>query len=72
MKANGLSLNTGKCFVVSIKPSGKDKKTKILTEPQVKYQNVPITQVNMVTMWKYLEVEFKGPHTGGEFHVSVS
>lgn len=61
--ACGLSLNVDKCFVVSIKPSGREKKTKILTESQVQYQGVPVTQVNMVSLWRYLGVEFKGPNT---------
>lgn len=63
LKAKGLSLNTDKCFVVSIKPSGRVKKTKILTEPQVQYQGNPIRQIDMVGLWKYLGVEFKGPKT---------
>lgn len=57
----GLSLNVDKCFVLSLKPSGRQKKMKILTDPQITYEGRHLTQVDPVTMWKYLGVEFKGP-----------
>jgi hypothetical protein len=56
----GFSLNVDKCSVLSLKPSGRDKKTKILTESQVQYQGQPLKQVEPTTLWKYLGVEFKG------------
>lgn len=53
----GLAFNTSKCVATSIVPSGRDKKVKVLTQPQFALNDqVPIRQLGPTEEWKYLGV----------------
>lgn len=61
-KPMGLGLNLGKCGVLSLVPSGKDKKVKILTEGHISVEGSFLRQIGPVDVWKYLGVELEGPN----------
>jgi hypothetical protein len=66
----GLELNRAKCNVLSMVPSGREKKVKVLTEPTIKYKGEYISQVGVLGLWKYLGVQFEGTSStfgGGKF-----
>lgn len=56
-RQQGLAFNPSKCVATSIVPSGRDKKVKILTEPQFTLlDGDPIRQLGPVDEWRYLGV----------------
>jgi hypothetical protein len=60
LASNGLAFNLAKCGVVSLVPSGRQKRIKMLTDPTIQYQGTYIPQVGVLDMWKYLGVSFEG------------
>lgn len=56
----GLEINVGKSSTMSLVPSGRDKKMKVITEPQFKINNTYLEPIGPVTLWKYLGVQFRG------------
>lgn len=61
----GLVLNKEKCAVLSIKPDGKNKRFKVETNPQVELNGVPLKQIGVLDVWKYLGIEFLGTNAQG-------
>lgn len=66
---HGLLLNSSKCVALSIVPAGKQKKYKVLVDPQFRLSDgSPIRQLTPTQEWRYLGVDFRpvGPkRTGG-------
>lgn len=56
----GMKLNPNKCEVLSLKPSGRQKKMKILTESQVTLDDVSLKQIGVLDVWKTLGVKYVG------------
>lgn len=54
----GLVFNDDKCSALSLRPSGKEKKIKLMTEKAFKVNDKFITQVDLNSIWKYLGVQF--------------
>lgn len=54
----GLSFNVGKCRSVSVVPSGRDKKTKVITEPMFELAGQLLTPTGIEDTFKYLGVQF--------------
>lgn len=71
LKNVGLSLNPDKCAVISLKPSGREKKVKTLTEPRFEIDGKPLKQLGVLEMWRYLGIEYIGtqPLSGGKNYV---
>lgn len=63
----GLSFNTSKCSALSIVPSGKDKRSKVITTPQFELNKSKIAQLSPSQEWRYLGVDFRpiGPKKAG-------
>lgn len=61
----GLKMNPSKCAVLSIKPDGKRKKFKVLTESQFELDGQALPQIGVLGVWKYLGVNFIGSQIGG-------
>lgn len=75
LKQVGLSLNPSKCAVLSLKPSGKQKKIKVLTVSQVTLDGQPLKQLGTIELWKYLGVQYMGARPlqgGGHFEVYLN
>jgi len=61
LESSGLKFNLLKCGVVSMVPSGRQKRIKVLDGPTIKYGDQFLPQVDLKSMWKYLGVQFEGP-----------
>ncbi len=61
LESNGLKFNLLKCGVVSMVPSGRQKRLKVLDGPNIKYGSHFLPQIDLKSMWKYLGVQFEGP-----------
>lgn len=55
----GLTFNTSKCTALSLVPSGKEKKLKVITTPTFRTSQGFITQVTPSQEWRYLGVDFQ-------------
>lgn len=56
----GLKTNIGKSSTLSLVPSGKDKKIKVVEEPQFRIDGVTLRAIGVIDTWKYLGVHFTG------------
>lgn len=56
--ARGLAINTEKSFTVSIVPSGREKRTKVVTTGNFSVSGIPLPACGIDARWKYLGVEF--------------
>lgn len=56
----GLEYNPTKMSVLSLKPAGRQKKTKVLTSPQIHVLGQAVKQLGILEYWKTLGVEFIG------------
>lgn len=56
----GLEVNIDKSSTMSLMPSGKDKKIKVLSEPQFKINNTYLEPIGPIGLWKYLGIYFEG------------
>lgn len=56
--ARGLKINTEKSFTVSIVPSGREKRTKVVTTSAFTVAGNPLPASGICARWKYLGVEF--------------
>lgn len=57
LKERGLEINVEKSCSMSLKPSGRDKKIKVLTEPEFKIGESLLPAANINSTWKYLGVQ---------------
>lgn len=60
MHVCGLQINYKKSNIVSLIPSGKEKKMKVLTHPTFKINGHMLKQIGVVEGWKYLGIQFEG------------
>lgn len=60
LKGFGLEINGNKSATLSLVPSGRDKKVKILTDPMFKANNQPLKAIGIMDTWKYLGIRFVG------------
>jgi hypothetical protein len=60
LESNGFNFNLLKCGMVSMVPSGRQKRIKVLQEPTIKYKGTFLPQIEIMSMWKYLDVHFEG------------
>lgn len=56
----GLEFNPNKMSVLSLKPSGRQKKVKVLTSPQLYVDGQAVKQLGVLDYWKTLGVEYAG------------
>lgn len=56
----GLRVNQGKSSVMSLIPSGREKKMKMISDSSFRIENTPLEQISVTRLWKYLGVEFIG------------
>lgn len=56
----GMSINRNKSAVLSIVPSGRDKKFKVIEEPSVKLDDEYLKQRTIIETWKHLGLLFDG------------
>jgi hypothetical protein len=54
----GMEVNPGKCVSYSLVPSGKEKKIKIMTEPQFQVRGAHIPAMGVLQTWNYLGTTF--------------
>lgn len=65
---HGLTLNSARCVALSIVPAGKQKKYKVLADPQFRlFDGTPVRQLKASQEWRYLGVDFRpvGPKRAG-------
>lgn len=60
LNACGLEINTEKSCVLSMVPSGRDKKMKVLSRGNITVQGSTLRQVGVLDAWKYLGINFEG------------
>lgn len=58
MERHGLSLAPNKCKCLSLVPSGKDKKVKVIEPPQFTIGNIYLPQLRIIDNWVHLGVTF--------------
>lgn len=56
----GLQVNSEKSSTMSLVPSGKDKKMKVLSDPQFKINDTYLEPIGPLGLWKYLGIYFEG------------
>lgn len=61
----GLMTNHEKSSTVSLVPSGRQKKIKVISESQFKVGNQYLKAVGILDAWKYLGIHFKGVDASG-------
>lgn len=61
----GLQINHDKTNTISMVPSGREKKIKIIDESWFKINNVLLKQIGLLDIWKYLGVHFEGTIVAG-------
>lgn len=59
----GLEANHEKSSTLSLVPSGKDKKVKVIEESQFSINGVALHAIGIVETWKYLGIHFTGSKT---------
>lgn len=59
----GLKINIEKSSTLSLVPSGREKKTKIITESLFNVDNTPLNAIGILDTWKYLGIRFTGSIT---------
>lgn len=67
----GLQINSDKSHTLSLVPSGRDKKIKVVGEPSFKIDNNWLEAIGILDVWKYLGVRFVGSKLEGA-RVSLS
>lgn len=60
MNSCSLEVNTEKSCVLSMVPSGRDKKIKVVTTGSITVQGSTLKQVGVLDVWKYLGINFEG------------
>lgn len=70
MATFGLHINFDKSNMMSIVPSGKQKKVKVLTDPTFSINGQHMNQIGILDGWKYLGIQFEG-HTMANRRVSL-
>lgn len=60
LRSCGLEINTEKSCVLSLMPSGREKKIKVITSESISVNNVTLKQVGVLDAWKYLGIMFEG------------
>lgn len=60
LNAFGLEINGNKSSTLSLVPSGKEKKIKVITEQMFKANNQPLKAIGVIDAWKYLGIKFVG------------
>lgn len=63
----GLTVNAKKSAALSVVPSGKQKKMKVVTQPTFRVGQEYIPQISVTQMWKYLGVSFEGPELTNDY-----
>jgi len=66
MATFGLHINFDKSNIISLVPSGKEKKVKVLSEQTFSIDDHPIKQVGIIDGWKYLGIQFEGHTIAGK------
>lgn len=61
----GLMTNHAKSSTLSLVPSGRQKKIKVVTEPQFKVNDQYLKAIGVLDVWKYLGIYFKGVDAAG-------
>lgn len=61
----GLVTNRDKSSTLSLVPSGREKKVKIVTESQFMVNDQYLRAIGVLDVWKYLGIEFKGARASG-------
>lgn len=56
----GLEINTDKSCVLSLVPSGREKKIKLIVEGNITVNGVTLKQIGVIDAWKYLGIKFEG------------
>lgn len=56
----GLKTNTDKSSTLSLVPSGREKKMKVIEEAHFKVDGNPLQAINVLETWKYLGIHFTG------------
>lgn len=59
----GLEMNIEKSSTLSLVPSGREKKTKVITESLFTVNNTPLRAIGILDTWKYLGIHFAGSKT---------
>lgn len=68
----GLQTNIAKSSTISLVPSGRQKKIKVITEPKFRVSGQHLRAIGVADVWKYLGVEFKcNVLNGSEFSLST-
>lgn len=57
---SGMRLKPEKCATLSLKPSGREKKMKVLTDPQITLDGKEFKQLSTESEWKYLGLTYHG------------
>lgn len=60
LKSFGLMVNQDKSSTLSLVPSGREKKIKVLTSGGFNADGTPLKQIGILDTWKYLGVQFEG------------
>lgn len=60
----GLKVNAEKSSTLSIVPSGREKKVKVIEESLFAIDGVPLRAIGVVETWKYLGINFLGSELG--------
>lgn len=60
----GLRINAEKSCTLSLVPSGREKKVKVIEESLFAIDDVPLRAVGIVETWKYLGINFLGSELG--------
>lgn len=56
----GLKINTEKSSTLSLVPSGREKKIKVIEEPQFAIDGTHLRAIGVLDTWKYLGIHFTG------------
>lgn len=60
LRIQGLEINFEKSNVLSLVPSGRDKKMKIVTDSMIQIEGKALKQIGINEVWKYLGVRYEG------------
>lgn len=63
LEERGLEANASKSRTLTILPSGKDKKTKVVTDHTYTIGGDPVESITSTTQWKYLGIRFTATGT---------
>lgn len=68
----GLLTNIGKSSTMSLVPSGRQKKIKVITEPEFQVSGQYLSAIGVLDVWKYLGIEFRcNVLNGNEFGIDA-